>query len=239
MVTNLFNEKANSWSDRYTSALINRLLAFQLMLTPYAKSHKLLLDVGCATGIMLKMAHDIGFSVKGIDLSPQMIAVCKENLNTIIPDLNVKCGVLEEEKSELSKVDVILCSSVFEYLAEPESYLHLFHSYLNDNGIVLITIPNTKNLIRMIEFLLKNIFKIMPFFCLLHPKVHSYKNYLSTSKNRYSEKNFLKIVSEHGFSIKKKVYLSKDRQYESNNFLKATMLLYTLAKVSNLDCKAF
>lgn len=229
-VTDLFNQKAANWSKKYSFPLSTRLSAFKSLLIEFKANHKTLLDVGCATGPMLIMAHELGFDVSGIDLSPKMVEVCKKNLSSLITEDKIKCGTLEDYAQELPKFDVIICSSVFEYLDRPLLYLEIFNNLLNANGIVLITIPNTKSITRFIESLFKKISGLVPFLVYLHPKIKNYLTYIHTSKNRYSDKYFRNIISAQKYVLRKKVFISKNRVTNYNNLINSNMILYALEK---------
>lgn len=232
-VKELFNLKAKNWSDRYSSVMINRKLAFERLLKQYCDSHRKLIDVGCGTGNLLRMASDLGFETTGIDISPEMVKACKDYHSDCCKPVNIICGSFERNVDSLSRFDVILFSSVFEYLDDPELYLELFGKVLNENGILLISIPNTKSLARIIEKEAKKVFHYLPFITRIHPKIINYNKYLNTSRIRISENVFEKKVKQYNFTVEKKNYFGKRFVSERSIFWDSSLIIYVLKKKCN------
>lgn len=98
-----------------------------------------ILDVGSGSGRYAKDALDMGFSVTGIDLAPDMIAmskdVCKgsDKCNFILGDyMNV-----DLEKRH----DVAILMGLFDYVEDPES---MFKKLVTDiDGYILASFPKT------------------------------------------------------------------------------------------------
>lgn len=98
------------------------------------------LDVGCGNGLISIQLGQMGFEVKGIDISEKAIlkAAAANNLS------NVSFEVIdaEELKVQHQKYDVIICSEVLEHLHKPEIMVKTLHTLLTNDGILIITVPN-------------------------------------------------------------------------------------------------
>jgi 2-polyprenyl-3-methyl-5-hydroxy-6-metoxy-1,4-benzoquinol methylase len=98
------------------------------------------LDIGCGNGIISRAIGEMGFNVLGIDVSEKTIEVAKA-ANTL-PNVQFKIVAAGELESEPGVYDAIICSEVLEHLHQPEELLHIIHSSLKDNGILIVTVPN-------------------------------------------------------------------------------------------------
>ncbi len=93
-----------------------------------------LLDVGCGPGYFLKYAHDQGVIVKGLEITPFLVSLCKKQ------GLNVEKASLEDEPD--GEYDVITLFDVLEHLSEPVSFVRQVNLKLLDNGIMVMYMPN-------------------------------------------------------------------------------------------------
>lgn len=100
----------------------------------------LILDVGCGNGIISMQLGKDGYNVHGLEISEEAIAKAK----AVNPFSNVefKQGDAESLKATGQKYDVIICSEVLEHLNTPETLLNELHDLLENNGILLVTVPN-------------------------------------------------------------------------------------------------
>ncbi|WP_018923690.1 class I SAM-dependent DNA methyltransferase [Salsuginibacillus kocurii] len=104
------------------------------------------LDVGCGTGEFLIEFNKQGFNAAGVDLSEDMLAVCKEKAES--ERINVK--LFQQDMRDLSGLgtfDVITlyCDSL-NYLSTPEDVRQTFqrlYDSLNENGMLLFDVHST------------------------------------------------------------------------------------------------
>ena len=97
-----------------------------------------ILDVGCGTGKALAIPlAEIGYQVTGVDPHAESIrcAAASAPLGT-----EFKCGMLSDLTPQ--QFHAVIISEVLEHLDDPESLLRAGLSYMADNGMMIITVPN-------------------------------------------------------------------------------------------------
>ncbi len=114
--------------------------AGQQFYRPYFENCRNVLDLGCGRGEFLEMMRAAGVPARGIDLSEESVALCRQKgLNAEVADLFAYLGNLPE-----SSLDGILCSQVVEHLP-PErlpEMIKLAVSRLQRGGVIAIETPN-------------------------------------------------------------------------------------------------
>lgn len=144
MTGNIFSEAReyykHDWHDYYPTVI---------RLVP---PNSYVLDIGCGRGGLLEYLRDEkNCQVIGLDISHDAIKICKEKSIKVI-----KCD-LEEEKIP-GTYDVIILSAVIEHLIDPLSVLNKVKDNLNENGCIIVGVPNFSHLMARIQYLLgKNV----------------------------------------------------------------------------------
>ncbi|MFW6272380.1 MAG: class I SAM-dependent methyltransferase [bacterium] len=100
------------------------------------KSHKIL-DFGCATGDFVLFLSKKG--VKSVGYEPEKNAVLKAKNKGI--DVIDHISQLNKEKYK-NYFSIITLWHVFEHLPDPSQSVNLLKSLLNDNGIIVMALPN-------------------------------------------------------------------------------------------------
>jgi 2-polyprenyl-3-methyl-5-hydroxy-6-metoxy-1,4-benzoquinol methylase len=96
-----------------------------------------LLDVGCGPGLFLAKARDVGYEVAGIELSNWAANFAKTELQLmVIP------GEVEITHFPPRAFDVIVANHVFEHLPNPVQTLQILSTWLKDDGILVVGVPN-------------------------------------------------------------------------------------------------
>lgn len=102
-----------------------------------------LLDVGCALGYFLEVAHRAGYSVKGIDVSPWASQYAREHYRfEIITGTLEGCEVLPE-----GFFDIITLWDVIEQLPDPKQFIHKVSSLLREGGYMFLTMRDIDSVI--------------------------------------------------------------------------------------------
>ncbi len=106
-----------------------------------------LLDVGCGYGHFIEIMKKEGWSVMGIDPSPLTLASAKKR------GLNVREGTFEDIETEPDSFDAITMFYVLEHLHEPLSALRKAWRLLRPEGILVVRVPHTTPVVRILSLL--------------------------------------------------------------------------------------
>lgn len=168
---NSINNTQSNWHKTTFESVVSRL-----------EKSEILLDFACGSGTFLGHYIKKETSV-GVDISETQIIYAKEKYKN--------CGsfyTLNEFKFEDYKnhFDTITCLGLFEFISKEEAnyFLEKFKYCLKDNGRIIISTPNFKFIMRIIEIILSSIGKI---------------NYSKEYKNKYKKKTLTKILKNHNF----------------------------------------
>jgi 2-polyprenyl-3-methyl-5-hydroxy-6-metoxy-1,4-benzoquinol methylase len=119
----------------------------------YSNSNYRALDIGCGTGIFTVNLALRNRSAVGIDGSHEMINLCEKRRTqsdlTNIRFLNNDIRALKD--TSLGKVDLVICSSVLEYIEDLDTSFELIRSLLENKGIFIFSIPNKSSFYRKVE----------------------------------------------------------------------------------------
>jgi 2-polyprenyl-3-methyl-5-hydroxy-6-metoxy-1,4-benzoquinol methylase len=119
--------------------------------------HPLCMDLGCGTGEISIGIAELGYQVTAVDSSQEtqeMLAVAEPAARAAnvarrctfeLEDLSTFLETTEES------ANLIVCSSVLEYLEDPLSVVPLASLRLADGGTIAISIPNPASLVRYVE----------------------------------------------------------------------------------------
>jgi 2-polyprenyl-3-methyl-5-hydroxy-6-metoxy-1,4-benzoquinol methylase len=99
-----------------------------------------ILDYGCGPGRISLLLARRGFRVRGIDPSPEMIAVAKQQfLDGLQVEFQCRPTIADQPTGFF---DAITCSSVIEYVPDPEHLLRECLRVLRYNGVLIISFAN-------------------------------------------------------------------------------------------------
>lgn len=103
--------------------------------------NNIILDVGCGNGIVAKELKKNKNRIIGVEISGKMAEKASEYTDEI------KIGDIEKINPTWHKnyFNVILLLDVLEHLFDPEKTLVKLKSYLKNNGIVIVSLPNIAN----------------------------------------------------------------------------------------------
>ena len=102
------------------------------------------LELGTGPGTVTRILHSKGCKVTGVEMDPETLAMCQpfceKTLQANLEDPHW------HESLQNEKFDVVLCADVLEHLRDPRPLLSLLPSFLNDQGFVLMSLPNASHL---------------------------------------------------------------------------------------------
>jgi SAM-dependent methyltransferase len=93
-----------------------------------------LLDVGCGSGGFLVKAKARGASIKGLDATPELVAIAKRRL----PGSHVVQGELEDLPFGDGELDLVTGFNAFQYAADPVHALVEARRVLRPGGAVIV-----------------------------------------------------------------------------------------------------
>lgn len=99
-------------------------------------NNKSLLDLGCASGIFLKIANKYGWKTYGVEINPLM-AKRAENYTKISVQKDIDYFVKNKYK-----FDVVTMWEYLEHLIRPEEEIAKIKKILNPGGLICISFPN-------------------------------------------------------------------------------------------------
>jgi O-antigen biosynthesis protein len=148
--------------------------------------NKKVLDVGCSEGLLSKRMYQNNCTVVGIELETEAALkaknFCKEVIIGDVESVNLN-------REYLNYFDVIVFADILEHLEDPLEVLKTFKNYLNDEGHIIISVPNIANWKIRFQLLFGNF---------------EYSEYgiLDNSHLRFfNEKSVRKLINDAGFEI--------------------------------------
>jgi SAM-dependent methyltransferase len=148
---NTFDNAAQRFTDAIDLALErNGYVRGQLFLNMTARVAPIggdVLDYGCGPGRLSVLLAREGFRVRGVDTSPGMLA---QTRTLDRRDLDLKFDEIESMDDALQpgSCDAIVCSSVIEYVHDPDALLQGFYRALRRPGALVISFANESSLWR-------------------------------------------------------------------------------------------
>lgn len=103
-----------------------------------------LLDVGCGRGDQIRALADMGFSVKGCDMSPRSKDLADGSYDVEIVDFERAEFPWKEEQ-----FDVLLCKSVIEHMAQPDELVSECLRVLKPGGRAVFMTPDWESMYRI------------------------------------------------------------------------------------------
>jgi len=193
-----FHEKlALEWGNKYKKRLFcQRAETISKTIGTLGKPGETWLDAGCGTGLLSQVLLDLGIDTIGVDASPSMIQMAIENVQVKDDQSSAEFLPIQTVESlsfSSEQFDGVVCSSVLEYLDSPSRCLEEFHRVLKENGHVILTVPHSRSLLRILQSL---VFKATSFLTKT-----PYPGYLAHSKNHYHKSSFLKLATSCGFEV--------------------------------------
>lgn len=102
-----------------------------------------LIEVGCAMGFFLESARNVGWKVKGFEISRYASSIAKEQYN-----LDVSCSDFLSEAVNLEErcTDTIVALDVIEHLRKPVKFLEESSRILRKGGLLLLSTGNISSI---------------------------------------------------------------------------------------------
>ena len=140
------------------------------------------LDVGAATGDMVKIARDHGLRAEGIEFSHFAVRKAKE-----LHSIDLQQVALEELHKD-GYYDLIHLNHVFEHFNDPVAELHHLHRLLKPQGLLYIEIPYQFHFVEKLLFSIQAESSRFTLHSLHHPYF-------------YTPRTIQRLLYDHGFEV--------------------------------------
>lgn len=188
------NQLAPNWEQKYhKSSFARRQEVLRKCLEGIALQNTSWLDAGCGTGTLARWLAEQGCQVEAVDAAPEMLRVAQEvafEAPSLLPITFRQVETVEALPFPANSFDGILCSSVLEYVSNPDVCLDELGRLLRPSGVLVISVPGARSVVRR---LLKAVHGCTT--ALGRP----WPSYLSISKHQYSVDTFQELLRARGF----------------------------------------
>jgi 2-polyprenyl-3-methyl-5-hydroxy-6-metoxy-1,4-benzoquinol methylase len=203
--TEYFNAYAKTYDNLSTgrSEFNERYAIWRLFIDEQAARFPsgLCMDLGCGNGFLSVHAASKGFKVISVDGSSEMLSLTKKlaEKEGVVSRMNLVESLLplskEVQAQYEERVQLILMSSVIEYIKDDEGVFQQCTSLLQKGGIFLISFPNKASVYRKMEFLLRN------------TPIYS-DSYVRHQVRQYDEQDVRYYANKYGFNLQKVRYFA-------------------------------
>lgn len=147
-----FSDNVEQFRALYTTSpgFQERLEIWGRLLRRYAKPGGVAIDMGCGPGVFSFLLAGLGLDVVGIDGASEMVRSCEalrdeQGLNNV----RFIHGTLPHiDATALKRADLLISSSVVEYVQELDETLALFARLLKPGGVLIVSMPNVHSVSR-------------------------------------------------------------------------------------------
>lgn len=155
-----FASQAEGWDARYASRtyrerrkLIRGIVVAEVARFSRPSSEIEVLDFGCGGGVLLEDFLELGLRVTGVDTSREMIAQARLYLGRGAQQVDLECltSGSGEGSYQNRDYDIVLCTSVLEFVPELEEVVERLAAVLRSGGILIVSVPNRQSCLRGVE----------------------------------------------------------------------------------------
>lgn len=113
---------------------------------------KNILDAGCALGLALAVAADMGLEAVGVEPERRLAEYGRVNLG-----VDIRTGLLGQVEMQQASFDLIFCEQVLEHIENPAQFLTNLKGYLKPGGQLYIGVPPVCPLNRLTTFMIRKL----------------------------------------------------------------------------------
>jgi trans-aconitate methyltransferase len=145
------------------------------------------LSIGCGTGDTEVHLQQRGAEVTGVDVCAESVAIARPRLT------NVLIGDVEQDplpELQPRSFDLILCGDVLEHLRFTEHVLDRLRSWVADDGLLVVSVPNATHhsVLRQLAFHRDWKYEDAGLFDRGHYRL-------------FTKRSLLRLLGEHGFRV--------------------------------------
>jgi ubiquinone/menaquinone biosynthesis C-methylase UbiE len=197
-----FDRLSGRWSRNYDSqsgSMRQRVAGFATALSGLGSGARVL-DFGCGSGDITRALAVDCFTMTGIDLSPAMIAMARQQPGAEGIDWAVAQPGSVTLPFTDAAFDGVLASSVLEYHPDPAAQLAEIARVLKPGGVFAFTVPDMAHPLRAAEEKWRGLASGFMWPLLKLTPRHDYFEYLRVSVNRWPLTRWLEIAREAGLA---------------------------------------
>lgn len=157
------------------------------------KSNQKILEIGAGGGDTIVKIKELGLAteVVGVDVTDLKLSNQK---NPLIDSFIIADILKDDLPFNKNYFDILIMADVIEHIHEPNLFIKNALKYLNDGGIVIISLPNFREYRNLIQIAIKGDFQYQESGILdvTHAKFYCKKNMLELFR-----KNNLKVVKSY------------------------------------------
>lgn len=150
-----FSENAQMFHDLYRGQpeFHERVRVWNALLDRHATRGGSSLDMGCGPGVFTFHLARMGGSVIGVDGAPDMVATCETQRQKLGLDnvRFVQARLPMDRADEFAPADLVISSSVVEYVDDLDAVLAQFARLLKPSGVLIVSMPNVASLSRIFQ----------------------------------------------------------------------------------------
>ena len=197
-VVESLSEHAGVFAEKYlhNKNFIQRYRVWTNTIDRYSKGAATGYDMGCGSGIFSFYMASKGIQTVGFDGAKGMIELCNSSREEKkISNIEFRLEMLPLwDYVSMQPVDLIITSSVLEYIENIDSTLKMFDHLLKPNGKLIVSFPNKDAVYRKIEM---GIFRMV-----------RKPDYFRFVKNIWNKKEAKELFGRHGFHLVESFYYS-------------------------------
>ncbi|HEX8814850.1 MAG TPA: methyltransferase domain-containing protein [Terriglobales bacterium] len=193
---NFHADLAAGWEERYAKKSFRaRIAVLEECLRDEELAGSNWLDAGCGTGTLSRWLAAHGCQVLGVDAAASMVTAAEklsqdwsiERLPKFARVETIACLAAED-----ASFDGILCSSVLEYVEQPDRCLTEFARILKPGGALLVSVPNRDSMVRKGQVASHR----------LGVRIgQNWLPFIRHSHHQYGAREFGKLLSQSGFVV--------------------------------------
>jgi len=186
------NREAKAFKEKYQdkSSFKKRLHIWERLIRVSNSKFDRAMDIGCGPGWMTKILCDVSNSVVAIDGAKQMLEQSRITVGDAADQVEFIAAAIVPslfDRWQSESFDLIISSSVMEYVENAELILEKSFEVLRPSGTLIFSLPNRSSWFRMIE---TNLFRWLG--------KPSYRGLLI---NVWNDKDTVKMLERIGFKV--------------------------------------
>lgn len=195
------SDAATEFDNKYktSNAFIERYILWEALIKKYCNKNSVVADIGCGSGVLSIVAAKHSKYVFGFDASKEMLEICEnKKIEAGLKNVDfIEKRIENIDRAQYHPVNLVLCSSVLEYVDNFWSVFDSISNLLDIGGILIFSVPNKKSIYRNLEKL--------SFSITGRPKYFAFVN------NLFNKESLSNEITDRGFRLVEFGFYAKTR----------------------------